>query len=127
LSSSGGQVLLAEALLALGTMYAARRFDAPVGEALRHPIDAVPRRLDPNGLGYRGLGSRDRLARAFHAGIQAFRAELQQADEPYVASSSEEVEAVDRAAAGVADTEGAKKKPSRSRVEPRDDGTVSRH
>ena len=83
LHSSGGQVVLAEALLAVGALYGARRWDAetPAGHLLRHPLDGVRSRLEESGLGTGRLSStRDRLARAFQAGIHAFRAELHGAD-----------------------------------------------
>ena len=50
LNSSGGQVVLAQALLAFGGYYAARRWDpyTPAGELLRHPIDSVRTRLATN-------------------------------------------------------------------------------
>jgi hypothetical protein len=74
--SSGGQVVLAEALLALGTYLAARRVD-PDGatEILRHPIDSIRSGLAGESARYRDLTS-TRLARAFEVGLQAFRAEL---------------------------------------------------
>ena len=64
--------MLAEALLAVGAFYAARRFDAstPTGEALRHPLDSLR-------AGRRWIrGRSERLTRAFGAGVQAFRAAL---------------------------------------------------
>jgi hypothetical protein len=72
LKSSGGQIVLAEALLAVGAFYAARRFDAstPTGEALRHPLDSLRASRD------RSRGTAERLTRAFGAGVQAFRAAL---------------------------------------------------
>ena len=81
LSSSGGQVVLAEALLAVGAYYAARRFDAntPASEALRHPLDSLRASRDWS------RGTSERLTRAFAAGVQAFRATL---NEPSAAEQS---------------------------------------
>jgi hypothetical protein len=78
LSSSGGQVLLAEALLSVAAYYAARRLDAttPAGEALRHPLDSLRAGRDWS------RGRSERLARAFGAGVQAFRATLNESSEP---------------------------------------------
>jgi hypothetical protein len=75
LNSSGGQVVMAEALLAFGAYYAARRWEpnTAAGELLRHPIDSMRTRLGDE----RGLTSApDRVARACRAAIQAFRGEL---------------------------------------------------
>ena len=81
LSSSGGQLVIAEALLAAGGFYAARRLEAdtPAGEALRHPIDSVRAKL-----GSYGGGTSDRFARALRAGVYAFRNTLHEpfADDP---------------------------------------------
>ena len=70
LTSSGGQLVIAEALLAAGGFYAARRLDpnTPAGEAVRHPIDSMRAKL-----GSYGGGASDRFARALRAGVYAFR------------------------------------------------------
>ena len=70
LTSSGGQLVIAEALLAAGGFYAARRLDpnTPAGEAVRHPIDSMRAKL-----GSYGGGTSDRFARALRAGVYAFR------------------------------------------------------
>ena len=70
LSSSGGQLVIAEALLAAGGFYAARRLDpnTPAGEAVRHPIDSMRAKL-----GSYGSGTSERFARALRAGVHAFR------------------------------------------------------
>jgi hypothetical protein len=72
LSSSGGQVVLAEALLAVGAYYAARRIDpsSTTGEALRHPLDSLRASRDWS------RERSERLTRAFGAAVQAFRATL---------------------------------------------------
>jgi hypothetical protein len=84
LRSSGGQVLLAEALLAVGAYYAARRVDAktPAGEALRHPLDSLRASRDWS------RGTSERLTRAFAAGVQAFRATLNEPSAPEQTSSA---------------------------------------
>jgi hypothetical protein len=81
LKSSGGQIVLAEALLAVGAFYAARRFDAstPTGETLRHPLDSLRAGRDWS------RGTSERLTRAFGAGVHAFRAALNEPS-PDVAS-----------------------------------------
>jgi hypothetical protein len=119
LSSSGGQIVLAEALLAFGAFYASRRFDpnTPAADLLRHPIDRARAKLAGHGLGDGGLASApDRLVRAFRAGVRAFRSEL---DEPGDASSTpEESLEVDATGAEVAvEADVAKRKPSPSRGE----------
>ena len=60
LTSSGGQLVIAEALLAAGGFYAARRLDpnTPAGEAVRHPIDSMRAKLGSYGGGsFRSLRS----------------------------------------------------------------------
>jgi hypothetical protein len=107
LSSSGGQVVLAEALLAVGAYYAARRFDAstPAGEALRHPLDSLRASRDWSSK------TSERLARAFAAGVQAFRTTL---NEP---SAQEQTPSADAAE----DAEPSRKRrSSRSEVPPRE-------
>jgi hypothetical protein len=76
LSSSGGQVVLAELLLAAGTVYAARRIDPNLtaGEALRQPLEGLRATRDWS------RGASVRLTRAFGAGMQAFRAALNEPD-----------------------------------------------
>jgi hypothetical protein len=86
LSSSGGQLVIAEALLAAGGFYAVRRLEpnTPAGEALRHPIDSVRAKLGNYG------GTSDRFARALRAGVYAFRNTLH---EPFAegAPTSEQI------------------------------------
>jgi hypothetical protein len=75
LNSSGGQVVMGEALLAFAAYYAARRWEpnTAAGELLRHPIDSMRTRLGDE----RGLTSApDRVGRACRAAIQAFRGAL---------------------------------------------------
>jgi hypothetical protein len=75
LNSSGGQVLVAEALIAFGAAYAARRVnpDAPIRDVLRHPINSVRTRIAANG----GNARSERFGRAVRAGLNAFRDEWQ--------------------------------------------------
>lgn len=77
LSTSAGQMLLAQAVLAIGAVSAARREDpnAPLGETLRHPLDRIRALLGQGGAQSELFSSRDRLGRAFRAALQAFQAE----------------------------------------------------
>jgi len=112
LKSSGGQIVLAEALLAVGAFYAARRFDASTatGEALRHPIDSLRAGRD------RSRGTAERLTRAFGAGVQAFRAAL---TEPLQDGASEQGQASGADAPEDAEPP-RKKRSSRSEAPPRE-------
>ena len=76
LGSSGGQIVVVEALLAASAFYAARRFDAstPVGETLRHPLDGLRAGRDWS------RGASDRFGRALRAGVNSFRAALSEAE-----------------------------------------------
>jgi hypothetical protein len=129
LSSSGGQVVLAEALLALGAIYAARRIDpnSPTGELLQHPIDGVRSRLSGNGLGYGRLATAgERLGRAFHAGVQAFRDELHGVGEGASVSESA-LDADAPSSEAVVESEVTVKKPSSPRDASRRASTSSPH
>jgi hypothetical protein len=131
LNSSGGQVVLAEALLAFGAFYASRRIDpdTPAADLLRHPIDRARAKLAGHGLGDGALASApDRLARAFRAGVRAFRSELHETASDAV-GTAEEVLEVDATGAEVApESEVTKKKPSPSRGEAsRREGTSNTH
>ena len=73
LNSSGGQMLVAEVLLALVAVYASRRIDAnATGDALRHPMDTLRAGRDWS------RGTSERFTRALSAGVQAFRAAMQE-------------------------------------------------
>jgi hypothetical protein len=100
-SSSGGQVVLAELLLALVAFYAARRLDGNTkAGALRHPLDSLR-----SGRNWSRETS-ERFTRAFGAGVQAFRAAMQ---EPL----RDDVEAAEQAGESAAEgAEPAKKKRS---------------
>jgi hypothetical protein len=76
LSSSGGQIVVVEALLAASALYAARRFDSStaVGETLRHPIDGLRAGRDWS------RGASDRFGRALRAGVNSFRAALSETE-----------------------------------------------
>jgi hypothetical protein len=76
LNSSGGQIVVVEALLAAAAFYAARRIDpdTSVGGALRHPIDGLRAGRDWS------RGASDRFGRALRAGAQSFRAALQESE-----------------------------------------------
>ena len=117
--SSGGQVVLAEALLALGTYLAARRFDPDgAGEILRHPIDSIRSGLAGES-GYRDLTS-SRLGRAFYVGLQAFRAELH-GTAPNVSVGLQPDLGIDEVGAeGALEREPAKKKSSSRGETPRE-------
>lgn len=117
MNSSGGQVLLAEVVLALGAAYAARRFDAntPTGELLRHPVDGLRTRLGTR-FGDNAISSAsDRLGRACRAALHAFRAELAGSTAD-VETAAEQVEE-EPPASEVQHGDAAKKKSPRSRAE----------
>jgi hypothetical protein len=114
LSSSGGQLVIAEVLLAAGGFYAARRIDpnTPAGQALRHPIDSMRAKL-----GGHGGGTSDRFARALRVGLDAFRNTWH---EPFPdgAAASEQVYDTSAATEGLSsDLDPFAKKPSSSRGE----------
>jgi hypothetical protein len=77
LNTSAGQMLLAQAVLAIGAVSAARREDpnAPLGDTLRHPLERIRALLGEGGVQSEVFSSRDRLGRAFRAALQAFQAE----------------------------------------------------
>jgi hypothetical protein len=80
LNSSGGQMLIAEVLLALVAVYASRRIDASsTGGALGHPMGTLRAGRDWS------RATSERFTRALRAGVQAFRAAMQEpgvTDEP---------------------------------------------
>ena len=103
LSSSGGQVVLAEVLLTLAALYTARRFEGrTTGEVLHHPLVSLRRGRDVS----RQIS--ERLTRAFGAGVQAFRAAMQEPLPDLARTDSEGADA-DTASEG---TEPARKKRS---------------
>jgi hypothetical protein len=128
-NSSGGQVLIAEAVLALGGLYAARRFDAntPTGELLRHPIEGLRTKLAGTGFADGALSSAsDRFGRACRAGLAAFRAELA-APGSNAGMTAEPVAADPTAVSPETEAEVPKKKSPRSRAEPRRETTSGPH
>jgi hypothetical protein len=81
LNSSTGQLLVAEAILAVGGVLAARNTDphSPAGTALRHPLKQLGRAS--RATVHRGSRAKealadgtDRFAQAFGEGVAAFRA-----------------------------------------------------
>jgi hypothetical protein len=80
LNSSGGQVLIAEALLLAARSFAVKRVDpgSPVGEFIHHPVEkAKEAALSGKAAAQRaGNGAAERLALAFEEGMRAFRAAL---------------------------------------------------
>lgn len=83
LNSSGGQVLIAEALLLAAGSYAAKRVDpdSPVGEVIHHPVEKAKEAAFSGKAAARRAGNgtaevSKRLAHAFEEGIRAFRAAL---------------------------------------------------
>ena len=80
LNSSGGQVLIAEALLLGARSFAGKRVDpdSPVGEFIHHPVErAKEAALSGKAAAQRaGNGAAERLAHAFEEGMRAFRTAL---------------------------------------------------
>ena len=85
LGSSGGQIVVIEAIMAAAAFYAARRIDpdTSVGETLRRPLDSLRAGRDWS------RGASDRFARALRAGAQSFRAAYQE-EEPNAAAADEQ-------------------------------------
>lgn len=108
LTSSGGQVVLAEVLLALAAVYAARRLDGDsTADVLRHPLDSLRAGRDWS------RGTSERFTRAFGAGVQAFRAAMQ---EPLADSAAESVAGADSASEGA--------EPTKKKRSPRGEATL---
>jgi hypothetical protein len=82
LNSNGGQLILAETVVAMAAAFTAVKTDedSTVGESLRHPMDGA-RRLGSAVIAA-GSDEGDRLAHAFREAARAFRAALQQRDVP---------------------------------------------
>ena len=83
LNSSGGQVLIAEALLLAARSFAGKRVDpdSPVGEFINHPVEkakeaAVSGKAAAQRAGNGAAEASAKLARAFEEGMRAFRAAL---------------------------------------------------
>ena len=98
LNSSGGQVLIAEALLLAARSFAGKRVDpdSPVGEFINHPVEkAKEAALSGKAAAQRaGNGASEasaKLAHAFEEGMRAFRTALAEPVEP----ASESVTHVD--------------------------------
>ena len=124
LGSSGGQVVLAEVFLAASAYYAARRIDpdTPIGETLRHPIDGLRAGRDWS------RGTSDRFARAVRAGVQSFRASLQESQTGVLASDAQTLETGPENATEVSlEADSPAKKPASSRRESRREATTGPH
>jgi len=124
LTSSGGQIVLAEVLLAASAYFAARRFEpnTPVGETLRHPIDGLRAGRDWS------RGTSDRFARAVRAGAQSFRAALQESEPGAPASDVQSLETGPESATEVSlDAEAPAKKRASSRRESRREESTGTH
>ena len=83
LNSSGGQVLIAEALLLAARSYAGKRVDpdSPAGELINHPVEkakeaALSGKAAAQRAGNGAAEASERLAHAFDEGMRAFRAAL---------------------------------------------------
>jgi hypothetical protein len=109
LGSSGGQVVVVEAIMAAAAFYAARRIDpdSSVGDSLRRPLDGLRAGRDWS------RGASDRFARALRAGAQSFRAAYQEED-PGAATAGEQT--LDTSAGEASDTslETAASRPKKS-------------
>jgi hypothetical protein len=83
LNSSGGRVLIAEALLLAARSFAGKRVDpdSPVGEFINHPVEkakeaALSGKAAAQRAGNGASEASERLAHAFEEGMRAFRAAL---------------------------------------------------
>jgi hypothetical protein len=119
LASSGGQVVVVEALLAAAAFYGARRIDpdTSVGQTLRHPLDSLRAGRDWS------RGASDRFARAVRAGAQSFRATLQESEPDPEAQTHEEASDTSLEAAAASRP----KKPASSRREARREESSGPH
>jgi hypothetical protein len=118
LSSPGGQMAIAEAVIALGATYVARRINSgsSVGEAIRDPIETLRTRTGANGA----QGSSERFTRAWRAGLDAFRMEWQGSQDLDADNSDVSAGGASTAAAEPAGNGGtAEKKPVAVRGDPR--------
>ena len=95
LNSSGGQVLIAEALLLAARSFAGKRVDpdSPVGEFINHPVEkAKEAAVSSKAVAHRASNgaseASSKLARAFEEGIRAFRAALSEPVAPELQSVS---------------------------------------
>jgi len=87
LNSSGGQVLIAEALLLAARSFAGKRVDpdSPVGEFINHPVEtakeaALSGKAAAQRAGNGAAEASERFAHAFEEGMHAFRAALGEPD-----------------------------------------------
>ena len=116
--------MLAEVFLAASAYYAARRTDpdTPIGETLRHPIDGLRAGRDWS------RGTSDRFARAVRAGVQSFRASLQESQPGVPAADAQTLETGPDSAAEVSlEADPPAKKPASSRRESRREATTGPH
>lgn len=92
LNSSGGQVLIAEALLLAARSFAGKRVDpdSPVGEFINHPVEkAKEAAVSGKAAAQRARnGASAKLAHAFEEGMRAFRAALGEPVAPELQSVS---------------------------------------
>jgi hypothetical protein len=129
LNSSGGQVLIAEALLLAARSFAGKRVDpdSPVGEFINHPVEkAKEAALSGKAAAQRaGNGASEasaKLAHAFEEGMRAFRAALGEPVAPELQSVSHVDDVIRGAPLDTTEDALAKKGP-RSRTRAR--GTAS--
>jgi len=123
LNSSGGQVLIAEALLLAARSFAGKRVDpdSPVGEFINHPVEkAKEAALSGKAAAQRaGNGASEASAKLAHAceeGMRAFRAALGEPVAPELQSVSHVDDLIRGAPVDTTEDELAKKeKRSRSR------------
>jgi hypothetical protein len=92
LNSSGGQVLIAEALLLAARSFAGKRVDpdSPVGEFINHPVEKTKEAaVSGKAAAQRARnGASAKLAHAFEEGMRAFRAALGEPVAPELQSVS---------------------------------------
>ena len=109
LNSSGGQVLIAEALVLAAGAFASKRLDpeSHAGELVHHAVDsakgAAPERL---------VDASTRFSHAFREGIEAFRTSLHESERHEESEPHDDDEVGTEAFS--AESESAKKKPSSS-------------
>ena len=93
LNSSGGQVLIAEALLLAARSFAGKRVDpdSPVGEFINHPVEKAKEAAVSGKAAAQRAGNgapSAKLAHAFEEGMRAFRAALGEPVAPELQSVS---------------------------------------
>ena len=124
LNSSGGQVLIAEALLLAARSFAVKRVDpdSPVGEFIHHPVEktkeaSLSGKAAAERAGNGAAEASAKLARAFEEGMRGFRAALSEPVAPEPQSVSHVDDLIRGAPLDTTEDELAKKgKRSRSRA-----------